>query len=331
MLAAFDYSNPDRMPVYYHPSPAGIHVHGQKLLDLFNEYPPDNPITFDKIPRPAVDAVDDDGRYYEERTDDWGIRWAYRIFGIQGHATGYPFNSWAEGLTYPLPPISDVGGIADIASAEPRGQYLLIDGWISLYQQLYALRPMEDVLVDMISEDPDMLAYLDRLTDFWHDVVDNLIARGIDVIMFGDDWATQSGPMVSPGIFRAHFKPRYQDLFDKIHAAGRRVFFHCCGKMGYVMDDLLGLGVDALWPQIGLYDGKELANRCRDAKAAIFIHPDRQRLIPCGTPKEITEVIARYADRYHKLGGGGIFYVEVENDAPFENVEALITAIDRYR
>ena len=41
--------------------------------------------------------------------------------------------------------------------------------------------------------------------------------------------------------------------------------------------------------------------------------------------------IQKYADRYHKLGGGGIFYVEIENDAPFENVRALIESMDRYR
>jgi hypothetical protein len=31
------------------------------------------------------------------------------------------------------------------------------------------------------------------------------------------------------------------------------------------------------------------------------------------------------------MNGGGIFHVEMENDAPWENVEALIRAIDRHR
>jgi len=31
------------------------------------------------------------------------------------------------------------------------------------------------------------------------------------------------------------------------------------------------------------------------------------------------------------MGGGGIFYVEIEDDAPFENVLALFEAIDQYR
>jgi hypothetical protein len=64
---------------------------------------------------------------------------------------------------------------------------------------------------------------------------------------------------------------------------------------------------------------------------SIHIHPDRQRLIPLGTPDEIRQAIRAYAERYHALGGGGFFYVEVENDAPFENVEALVTAIEEFR
>ena len=63
----------------------------------------------------------------------------------------------------------------------------------------------------------------------------------------------------------------------------------------------------------------------------IYIHPDRQRLIPLGTPQEIENAIRDYAVRYHRLGGGGIFYIEIENDAPFENVEALIRSVHKYR
>lgn len=66
-------------------------------------------------------------------------------------------------------------------------------------------------------------------------------------------------------------------------------------------------------------------------KIAIYIHPDRQRLIPLGTPLQIDSYIRLAAEKYKKLGGGGIFYVEIENDAPFENVKALVEAINKYR
>ena len=75
----------------------------------------------------------------------------------------------------------------------------------------------------------------------------------------------------------------------------------------------------------------DAVEKCRDHRVAIYIHPDRQRLVPLGTPAEIDATIRAYAERYHALGGGGIFYIEMENDAPFENVKALIEAVHRYR
>ena len=64
---------------------------------------------------------------------------------------------------------------------------------------------------------------------------------------------------------------------------------------------------------------------------AIYMPPDRQDLIPYGSPQEIDSAIKRYAEKYHALGGGGIFYVEIENDAPFENIKALIESIHKWR
>jgi hypothetical protein len=54
-------------------------------------------------------------------------------------------------------------------------------------------------------------------------------------------------------------------------------------------------------------------------------------LIPLGTPAEIRAEIRRYADLGRQLGGGVVFYVEIENDAPFENAAALMEAIGEGR
>ena len=63
----------------------------------------------------------------------------------------------------------------------------------------------------------------------------------------------------------------------------------------------------------------------------MYIHSDRQRLIPRGTPEEIEAAIRSYADRHHHLQGGGIFYIEIEDDAPFKNVKALVEAVHKWR
>ena len=85
------------------------------------------------------------------------------------------------------------------------------------------------------------------------------------------------------------------------------------------------------WPQITRYDERAFPEKCKEHGVAIYIHPDRQRLVPRSTPSDIDAKIRQYAKRYRDLGGGGIFYIEIENDAPFENVKTLIEAVDQYR
>jgi hypothetical protein len=110
------------------------------------------------------------------------------------------------------------------------------------------------------------------------------------------------------------------------------IFFHSCGFLGAIFDELLDLGIRGLWPQIGLFEADTAhIGRCRERSVAIYIHPDRQHLVPRGAPHEIEAKIRNYAQTYHRLHGGGIFYIEIENDAPFENISALLEAAHRYR
>ncbi len=113
--------------------------------------------------------------------------------------------------------------------------------------------------------------------------------------------------------------------------AGRDVFFHVCGQADAILDDLFDLGVWCLWAQIACYDAEAFTRRLADRGVSTYIHPDRQRLVPRGAPAEIERRIAEHAERHHRLGGGGIFYVEIENDAPWENVRTLIESIHKYR
>lgn len=335
LLDTFNFAHPDKLPVVYHPSPAGLHVHGQKLLDLFNRLPPDNPVRFDRVPHPPATAVDADGRYHEMIRDEWGTLWECRIFGVHGHPKEYPFASWSEGLRHPLPVVPRPGSEAWVWEREEvqrdRQRHLVFKGWVSIFEKLHALRPIDEVLMDLATGENDILPFLDRLESHWLDVIRHYLEIGADVIMFGDDWGTQTGQLVSLPLFREVFKPRYARLMAPIKQAGKRVFFHSCGKLGPIFDELLDLGIDGYWPQITLYDAEPFAQKCREHRVAIYIHPDRQRLIPLGTPAEIDRRIREYAERYRRLGGGGILYVEIENDAPFANVQALIEAIHRHR
>jgi len=330
MLDAFNYQSPDKIPVVYHPSPAGLYIHGQKLLDLFNQYPPDNPVDFNVLPAPPPHTVADNGRYHEIKTDEWGTEWEHLIYGVWGHPRRYPLQSWAAAkeYTFPAPLLIDAAFIA-----QQRKEHLVFSPiTLSLFERLHALRPMEEVLISIASRDPELLLFLDRLVDYWMAAIENMIAAGVEVITFGDDWGTQEAPLISPASFREIFQPRYAALMAPIQQAGRKVFFHCCGFMGYVFDALLELGVDGIWPQIRLFESNpRFLQKASQYRLTLYLHPDRQYLIPRGTPREIDQAIQTYADRYHQQGGGAIFYVEIENDAPFQNVQTLIESIQHWR
>lgn len=337
MLDTFNYNHPDKLPVVYHPSPAGLYVHGQKLLDLFNRYPSDNPICYDHLPTLGAEAFDVNGDYHQILTDNWGTGWEYRIFGIAGHPKYYPFASWKEALAnYQFPPFTVVGSSQFAqekqANDQLRERYLIFNGWFSIFEKLHALQPFDRMLVDLAMEDRDLLAFLDRLVEYWLGMIDYYAALGTDIFVFGDDWGTQTSTLISPEMFRQIFCPRYQKLFDRVHQQGGWCFLHCCGQMGPLLDEFLELGIRGLWPQLNLYgEDPQFIEKCRVHRVAVYLHPDRQRLIPLGTPEEIRTYVRHLADRYHRLGGGAIFYVEIENDAPFENVEALIESIHEYR
>ena len=331
ILSALEFRNPDKIPVIYHPSTAGLHVHGQKLFDLFNEFPPDNQINFDVIQKPAPGTIQTDGGYHELKTDTWGTEWEFRIFGIQGHPHRYPFENWGDAEKFEFPPFENTPEQKRIQLTTKK-EYLTFGGGISIFEKLHALRPFEEVLMDVFTEDPALLRFIDRMVEYWEQVIAAWLDAGIDVICFGDDWGMQTAPLVSPELFRKIFKPRYERLMRPIRAAGAKIQFHSCGQVGDIGNDLLDMGIDIYWPQIKLYENNvDFVHRSRQEQVTLLIHPDRQHLIPEGTPAHIDAVIRKYADIYHELGGGGIFYIEIENDAPWENVKTLIEAVHWYR
>ena len=147
MLDTFEFNNPDKIPVVYHPSTAGLYVHGKKLLDLFNEYPHDNPVKFDTDPSPQG-TIDKNGKYHEISQDEWGTNWEYLIYGIAGHPKYYPFTSWEEAAQYQFPPFS-LNESKDLV--KHRNDYLIFSGWISIFEKLHALRPMDELLKGLMT------------------------------------------------------------------------------------------------------------------------------------------------------------------------------------
>jgi hypothetical protein len=334
--AALNYQKCDAAALEYHPSRRGLFEHGEKLRSLFAQVPGDFEDVLDTpIPVPDPSHFDAQGEYHELRKDEWGTVWEYRIFCMTGHPAEWPLEDIQRIHSFPFPPNEYASAASFDAlkarSAEIRRTRFHKAGWFGLFERMIGLRRFEDVLMDLAEDSEEINLLADRLVAYQAADIARLIEAGVDGIQFGDDYGTQQGLIMSPELWRRFFKPRLQTLIRPVQDAGVKVFFHTCGKSRELLDDFREIGVDAIWPQLSLYDPPELAAHCRDLGLAVAIHIDRAHVMTKGTPEDVEAAVEYAAKVFRPQDGGSWFYVEIDNGFPFRNVEALVKSIGRYR
>ena len=254
----------------YHPSPAGLYEHGQKLRDLFARHPHDFG-DFSDLPIPSPDPqwIDASGRYCELRRDVWGALWEHLIFGVAGHPIERPLDDMASLDAFHAPAAPPTSGPdferARAEAADHMRNYFLQSGWMSVFETMHAVRRFEDVLMDIECDTPEINRLADIITDYRVAQTEQLLARGVDAVQFADDFGSQAGLLMSRRTWRRFFGPRYERMVAPVRAAGVRVLYHICGQAWDLLDDIAELGVEAIWPQLNVYDLPALARRCRGA------------------------------------------------------------------
>ncbi|MCX7668857.1 MAG: hypothetical protein N2439_02135 [Anaerolineae bacterium] len=326
--AALAFRPVDVIPLQIHPSPGGLFEHGQKLLDLMRRCGHDfDDLSHLSVPRPPPEDFDADGRYHRIVTDEWGVTWEYRLYGVWGYRIGYPLADISRLDTYRPPPLQRLEGDelarARAAGERHRQQYYHLIGGISILETMQSLRPFEDVLVDIMYDTPAINRLADMLVEHNATIVANALAVGADAIAVGDDFGTQRALMMAPGVWRRFFKPRYRALLEPARRAGMAIFFHSCGAIEPLLEDLADLGASAIWPQLPLFDHRALARRCRELRLAVQLHPDRGELMQRGTPAQVRDYVLRLVDEFATRDGGSWLYLEIDPGFPWPNIQAL--------
>jgi len=195
----------------------------------------------------------------------------------------------------------------------------------------------DNFFILLASEPKEAHEFLDRLVEMYLPRLETLLgAVGdfIDIIVFGDDLGIQTGPMISPRMYREFFKPRQKVMWDRVkELADVKILFHCCGSMGAFIPDLIEAGVEAINPvQISAADMDVAKLKREFGKDVTFWGGgcDTHRILPRGTPEEVREH-AREQVEILKPGGGFVFQ-QVHNilaDVPPENIVAMLDAVNR--
>jgi uroporphyrinogen decarboxylase len=167
----------------------------------------------------------------------------------------------------------------------------------------------------------------------------------IDIIVFGDDLGMQTGPQISPEMYRRLFKPRHRIMWEaakKMAPAGRggdpkrppvRVMLHSCGSIRALLPDLIDAGLDAMNPVQVSTAGMEAEGLKRDFGKDIVLWGggcDTQGVLRGGTPAEVRAHVRRQVAAL--APGGGFVFQQVHNilaGVPPENIAAMFDAIRR--
>ena len=331
VIKAFEYEKPDMVPIEHHPSTRGYFDYGEGMRELFKAFPADfGDVSNIEIPVIPDYAYDKDGKYYEERYDEWGIRWAFRIFQIQGHPIERPLDDISKLDLYKLPPVQYSGEDFQKGIKEHKRNFYAMKGAFTLFERMTALRLFEDVLMDMYMDTPEINRLADMITDYYMKGIDNLIKADVDCVAFGDDFGTQTGLLISPDIFRRFLKPRYVRMINRVKEAGKKVHFHSCGANIELIDEIADMGIDSYWPQLTAYNLPELAAVLKKKKIAIALH-FRGETMNFMSPQELREKIIETAEIFDVKNGGGWFYIEVDDGFPYENTRTLFETIDQIR
>jgi uroporphyrinogen decarboxylase len=182
-----------------------------------------------------------------------------------------------------------------------------------------------------------------------HDLLDNLVgyymprlesflrAVGpyIDIILFGDDLGMQTGPQVSPKMYREMFKPRHAAMWRRAkELADVKVMLHCCGGVRELLPDLIDAGLDAINPVQISCRGMEAAGLKRDFGDRMVFWGggcDTQVVLSQGSTTDVRNHVLSQLRTF--APGGGFVFQQVHNilsNVPPENIVAMYAAVKEF-
>ncbi len=193
-----------------------------------------------------------------------------------------------------------------------------------------------DIFLMNLAMDPDGIhEFLDRLTEIHLKNLERFlgaVGNSIDIILFGDDLGMQSGPQISPEMYREFFKPRHQLMWQKAkELADVKVMLHCCGGVRELLPDLIDAGLDTINPVQITARGMEPEQLKKDfGKEIVFWGGgcDTQQILPNGSSDEVYDHVKKQIEIMRK--DGGFVFQQVHNILPGvreENILAMFSAV----
>ncbi len=238
--------------------------------------------------------------------------------------------------SYPLPVFSAAGnpGLESAANAlRDSGLASVGNMQCTVWETSWYIRGMENLMMDMMCEDPMAESLLDRITGTAVSMAELYAAAGADILFLGDDVGTQKSLMMSMDMYVTWLKPRLKRVIDaaRLIKPDIVVFYHSCGYVEPLIPHFIEAGVDVLNPvQPECMDFEEIY-RAYGNRLSFHGTIGTQTVMPFGTPEEVKANVWRNLDIAGEAGG--LFPAPthlLEPEVPWENIRAYVEACQEY-
>lgn len=272
--------------------------------------------------------------------DEWGIR--RQRTDLYWEIVEHPLaDAKVENLRhYPWPDPHDPCRVASLADEarylHEQTEYALVADFLGggIFEQALWMRGFERFMMDLVSDESFATALLDTLLELYiefYDVYLEAVGPYVQIVALGDDLGMQTGPLISPALYRRLIKPRHKELYDFIHSRTEaKIMHHTCGSVFPLVQDLIDVGVDILNPIQTSARRMDPAALKREFGEQLVFHGgiDVQQILPFATPERVREEVQRIVATLGQ-GGGHIFAPShnIQADVPPENVLAMYEAI----
>jgi len=207
-------------------------------------------------------------------------------------------------------------------------------GDTSIFETCTLLRGMEQFLIDLIVDKRLAQTLLERVLEIQSVKISRYldeVGEYLDVVGIGDDFAGQSGLLLSPNLFRTMIKPylrSYCTLIKKKTSA--KLLMHSCGAVQDLLGDLIEIGIDIINPvQVSARGMNPEYLKKKFGKTLSFWGGiDTQRMLPYGTPEEVKDEVVRIINILGDNGGYVLNSVHnIQADVPPQNIVAMYDAV----
>jgi uroporphyrinogen decarboxylase len=273
----------------------------------------------------------------------WGIRTRYieHESGAYWDYCDFPLRDADEETVaawpMPSPDDFDYSGIAE--ACERQHDYAIQAGGAGtgcIINSAGFLRHMEQVFVDLITDNAAGLLLIDRKLDIELEVIHRTLeaAQGrIDYVMMGEDLGTQKSQMISMSLFRKHIRPRHQKFLDLAKAYDVPVMMHTCGSSSWTYEDYIEMGlgaVDTLQPE-----AKDMAPRYLKqnfgGRLAFRGCISTAGPVAYGSVQDVVDDCCETLEIM--MPGGGYWFApthQLQDNSPTENVVAMYESAQKY-